>query len=82
MNLSELIDASGMSVKDFSYAIGVRDTRIQRMLKGDVPTPLGVIGDANQLLADIEYVESLVNHNPDLKYISYKVWKIVLDGDQ
>ena len=77
--LSKLITMTGMALNDFSYAIGVRYERIVRMLKGNAPTPDGVISDAHQLLADIDYVQSLVDHNPQLKKISYKVWKLVLD---
>lgn len=78
--LSKLIEESGMTISDFGYAISVRYTRIVRMLKGDVPTPQGVISDAHQLLSDIDYVQSLIDYNPYLKNISYKVWKKVLDN--
>lgn len=77
--LSQLLTQSGMSLSDFAYAIGVRKTSIERMLSGAYSTPPGVLSDAHQLLADIDYVQSLVDHNPDLKDISYKVWKNVLE---
>lgn len=75
MNLSELIDQSGMSVNDFAYAIGVRKANVERWLNGSKEVPAGVISDAQQLLADIDYIHSVLDHNPDLKNISYKVWK-------
>ena len=78
--LSDLLEKSGMTVADFAYALDVRYTRMVRMLQGTVDVPQGIISDAHQLLADIDYVQSLVDHNPGLGNISYKVFKTVLDG--
>lgn len=79
--LQELFGKSCMSVKDFSYALGVRHTSIERMLRGDIFTPPGVISDAHQVLADIDYVDALVEAKPELKEISYKIFKLMLDGN-
>ena len=92
MTLNELVDASGMSERDFCHALcwmslkkgGPRLTlkAFENMLEGAWKVPDGVISDAYQLVADSDYIESVINHNPNLKNISYKVWKKVLDDTE
>lgn len=74
--LTKLFHESGMSIGDFAYALGIRKQSFTRMMDGIIPTPEGVISDAHQILADIDYVRTL----PDIDGISYKVFKLVLDG--
>jgi len=74
------LDESGMSLSDFAYALGMRPTSLERMVKGLILTPDGVIADAMQILADIDYVDALVEAKPEIMNISYKVFKLVLDG--
>ncbi len=77
--LSQLIDETGMSVSDFAYAVGTSKSRIERMLNGVYSVPQGLIGDAIQLLEDIDYVKAHFELHPEFKNMSYKVFKTVLD---
>jgi ABC-type Fe2+-enterobactin transport system substrate-binding protein len=77
--MSEILEQSGMSVADFAYALDVRYTRMVRMLQGAVDVPQGIVSDAHQLLADIDYVKAAMQADPALAEISYKVFKTVLD---
>jgi len=76
--LTKLFQESGMGVADFAYALGIRKQSFTRMMDEVIPTPEGVIADAHQILADIDYVRTL----PDIEDISYKVFKLVLDGTE
>lgn len=77
--LRTLFEQSGMSVKDFAYAIYERQSRFERMLRGEIiPVPSDVISKAHQVLADLEYWESYFEANPHEK-CSYKIFKYLLD---
>lgn len=77
--IKQLLDKSGMSLSDFAYCLGMRATSLERMVKGLILTPDGVIADAHQVLADIDYVDALVDAKPELQEINYKIFKLVLD---
>jgi hypothetical protein len=76
--LTKLFNESGMGIADFAYALGIRKQSFTRMMDGIIPTPEGVIADSHQILADIDYVRSI----PNIENISYKVFKLVLDGTE
>ena len=76
--LRTLFVESGMSVKDFAYAIGESNKRLQSWLRGEYEAPLTAIGKANQLLADLDYWDAYFQANPD-KICSYKIFKYLLD---
>lgn len=76
--LRTLFEESGMSVKDFAYAIGESNKRFVQWLRGDFPAPENVIGKAHQLLADLDYWDSVFEANPSLR-CSYKIFKYLLD---
>lgn len=76
--LRTLFEESGMSVKDFAYAIGESNKRFVQWLRGEFPTPENVIGKAHQLLADLDYWDAFYQANPD-KICSYKIHKYLLD---
>lgn len=80
--LSELLkDTGGMTPRDFAGSLGISPVSMNRMLSGRIETPPGVIGDAIQLLEDIDYVGALLTEKPELglQNISYKVFKLLLD---
>lgn len=79
--IKQLLDKSSMSLSDFAYALGMRANSLERMVKGIILTPPGVISDAHQVLADIDYVDALVEAKPEIRNISYKIFKLVLDGN-
>lgn len=76
--LRTLFEESGMSVKDFAYAIGESNKRLQSWLRGEYEPPVLVIGKANQVLADLDYWEAYFKANPD-QQCSYKIFKYLLD---
>ena len=76
--LRTLFEQSHMSVKDFAYAIFERQSRFERMLRGEIPAPDSVISKAHQVLADLDYWEAFFEANPDMR-CSYKIFKYVLD---
>lgn len=76
--LTKLFNESGMSIGDFAYALRIRKQSFTRMMDGVIPTPEGVIADSHQILADIDYARSI----PNIENISYKVFKLVLDGTE
>jgi hypothetical protein len=80
--IKQHLDASCMSLSDFAYALGMRPTSLERMVKGLIATPDGVIADAMQVLADIDYVDALIEAKPEIMNINYKVFKLVLDAIQ
>ena len=73
-----LFEDSGMSVKDFSYAIWERQSRFERMLRGEIPAPATVLSKAHQVLADLDYWEAFFDANPAMR-CSYKIFKSILD---
>lgn len=87
--LKQLLEASGMSERDFCYALSQMSRRkggvklslktFEKMIDGLWTVPEGVISDAHQLLADIDYIQSVIDSNPQLKNISFKVWELLLD---
>lgn len=76
--LRTLFEQSGMSVKDFAYAIGESNKRVVSWLRGEYPAPDSVISKAHQLLADLDFWEVYFEANPD-QQCSYKVFKYLLD---
>jgi hypothetical protein len=76
-----LFEDSGMSVKDFSYAIWERQSRFERMLRGEIIAPATVLSKAHQVLADLDYWEAFFEANPDMR-CSYKIFKYVLDSKE
>lgn len=74
----QLLEQSGMSVKDFAYAIGESYKRMQSWLRGEYEPPVAVIGKAHQLLADLEFLEAFLEANPHMCF-SYKLYKYLLD---
>lgn len=78
MTLSELLTESGMSVKDFAYAIGESNKRVVSWLRGEWETPQDVIGKAHQLLSDLDFWDAYFKANP-YQQCSYKVFKYILD---
>lgn len=79
--LQKLFNYTGMSVGDFSKALGVRPSTMIRMLNGEAVIPQGVISDAHQLNADIDYVDAFLDAHPELQKFSYTVFKLLLDGN-
>jgi len=77
--ITQLLEASGMSLKDFAECLEMRSNSLERMVKGLIVTPPGVIADAHQVLADIDYVDALLEAKPELQEINYKVFKLALD---
>ena len=76
-----LFEDSGMSVRDFSYAIWERQSRFERMLRGEIEAPAIVLSKAHQVLADLDYWETFFEANPDQR-CSYKIFKYVLDSNE
>jgi len=76
--LRTLFVESGMSVKDFAYAIYERQSRFERMLRGEIDAPNSVISKAHEVLVNLEYWESFFDANPHLR-CSYKIFKYLLD---
>ena len=76
--LRTLFVESGMSVKDFAYAIYERQSRFEKFLRGEVIAPAEVVSKAHQVLADLDYWDAYFQANPD-KVCSYKIFKYLLD---
>lgn len=76
--IHQLLEQSGMSVKDFAYAIGESNKRLQSWLRGEYEPPVAVIGKAHQLLADLDFWGAYFEANPQHQ-CSYKIFKYLLD---
>lgn len=76
--LRTLFEESGMSVKDFAYAIGESNKRFVQWLRGDFPAPENVITKAIQVLEDLAFWEAYFEANP-FSRCSYKIFKYLLD---
>jgi transcriptional regulator with XRE-family HTH domain len=76
--LKTLFEQSGMSVKDFAYAIGESNKRVVSWLRGEWEAPQDVIGKAHQLLSDLVFWDAYFKANP-YQQCSYKIFKYVLD---
>jgi len=76
--LKTLFEQSGMSVKDFAYAIGESNKRLVTWLRGEHEAPIQVITKAHQVLTELEYWDAFFEANPHLR-CSYKIFKYLLD---
>jgi len=74
-DLKSLHEQSGMSFFDFADCLGVGYTNMTKFFNGKRTPPLGLIGDAVQLLANIEHRKSVHKHDPQKAYYWYMVMK-------
>ncbi len=76
--LSELLRTSGLSPSDYAYALGISKRNLLHWVRNGNP-PQDVLGRAVQIEADIAFVKSLLEANPQVAKISYKIFKYLLD---
>lgn len=77
--LIEFKNANDLSASDIAVLLGVNTTSVNRWLTGHSIVPEGVYDDLHQIEADIDYVLSFIKAHPELRHISYKIWKIALN---
>lgn len=75
--LSQIVYDSGMNTTEFAYAMGVSRKKLIRILQGEsIGQPF--LERAKEILAQLNLVQSIVDHNPKLQKIKYVVWKTIL----
>lgn len=80
--LQTILEASGMSERDFAYVLGIRLVSLEKMLSATWMTPQGVIDDANAMLERMAKFRGLVEHFPWVLEMNYKECKSVLASYQ
>lgn len=80
--LQTIFEASGMTERDFAYALGIRLVSLEKMLSGEWMTPDGVIDDANDMLERMAKFRGLIEHFPWVLEMNYKECKSVLQEAQ
>jgi len=76
--LSDIVYESGMTTADFAHAMGISYVSFKRLLMGKKPVAERHIECAAEIQSDLLNFAALVEANPWLQDISYKVCKTIL----